>query len=117
MKDEKDFFEELIDDETDGFATDLADADEFDDDEDDADDEEMSELRTAVLTKNEMLALLTLKTNENGGQIVRIDPRQTLPTAQRYETAEEAIDWFRHSLATSRKNGWEVVYDGVPLFG
>ena len=115
--DDKDFFEELIDDETDTFAPELSDADEFEDDDLDDDDDELSELRTAVLTKNEMLALLTLKTNERGGQIVRIDPRQTLPTAQRYETAEDAADWFRRSLATSRKNGWEVVYDGAPLFG
>lgn len=119
MKDDKDFFEELIDDETEAFAPELADDDdEFDDDDDDDEEEgEPSRFRTAVLLKNELLALLTLKTNERGGQIVRIDPRESLPTARRYETAEEAAEWFRHSLATSRKNGWEVVYDGQPLFG
>lgn len=115
--DDKDFFEELIDDETDSFAPELADADEFGEDDDIDEDDDASELRTAVLTKNEMLALLTLKTNERGGQIVRIDPRQTLPTAQRYESAEDAADWFRRSLATSRQNGWDVVYVGRPLFG
>jgi hypothetical protein len=64
-----------------------------------------------------MLALLSLKASSDGGQIVRLDPRQRLPTMQRYDTEEEAHKWFSRSLATSRKNGWAVVYDGTPLVG
>ena len=116
-RDENDFFDDLIDDETDTFAAEFADADEFDEDGGEEDDEEPSQVRTAVLIKNGMLALLTLKSNESGGQIVRVDPRESAPTAQRYETAEEAYRWFATSLTTSRRNGWEVVYDGEPLVG
>jgi hypothetical protein len=64
-----------------------------------------------------MLALLSLKSSPDGGQIVRLDPRDTLPSMQSYETEEEARRWFSRSLATSRKNGWAVVYDGTPLVG
>ncbi|HNV70386.1 MAG TPA: hypothetical protein PKO06_11855 [Candidatus Ozemobacteraceae bacterium] len=29
----------------------------------------------------------------------------------------KAVEWFTKSLRTSRKNGWNVVYDGLPLQG
>lgn len=116
MSDDRDFFDELIDvdaerEEDESFA------DEDDGFEDDDDDDEFSEVRTAVLSKNGMIALLTLKTNAAGGQIVRVDPRQPIPTARRYDDGEAAGRWFRRSLATSRNNGWSVEYDGQPLFG
>ncbi len=118
MKEENDFFDDLIDDETETFSSEFSDAEEFDEDnEDEDDDEEPTSLRTAILTKNGMIALLTLKAGASGGQIVRVDPREQLPTAQRYDDAESAFNWFRRSLATSRRNGWEVVYDGRPMFG
>jgi len=111
MKDQNDFFEELIDDEP---ETEEA---EFFDDEDDEDDDESSEIRTVLMAKNDLIALLTLKVSPSGGQIVRVDPRESLPSAQRYEDEEMALTWFKRSLATSRKNGWNIVYDGEPLFG
>jgi len=116
MDDFNDTFDDLIDDET---ETELESTAYFEggiEDEDDEDDEPF-DIQTAVLSKNGMLALLTLKTGESGGQIVRIDPREPLPTAQRYDDEAEAARWFRRSLATSLKNGWTVVYDGEPLFG
>ena len=73
--------------------------------------------RTAVLTKNDMIALLCLKTADKGGAICRVDPRETNPAVQLYDDAEVALDWFTKSLMTSRKNGWNVVYDGLPLEG
>ena len=116
MRDENDFFDDLIDDEAETYTSEASDEDDFEGDDDEEDDEEF-ETRTAVLSKKGMLALLTVRTNEGGGQIVRVDPRQQLPTAQRYDTPESAIEWFRRSLATSRRNGWEVVYDGTPAQG
>jgi hypothetical protein len=135
--DERDDFDEelIIDDEpsdTDAGADDSADADGYqpddEDDEDDGDDEgddagddeddEDAEVRTALLSKHEMIALISLRTTaEGGGRIVRVDPRQPLPAAKVYEDPEDALRWFRRSLATSRRNGWEVVYDGEPLYG
>jgi len=116
MRDDNDFFDDLIDDEAETYTSEASDEDDFEGDDEEEDGEEF-ETRTAVLSKKGMLALLTVRTNEDGGQIVRVDPRQQLPTAQRYDTPESAIEWFRRSLATSRRNGWEVVYDGAPAQG
>ena len=121
MKDYNDFFDEMIDvdDEAEVEGEELLDEDGEDEMEDDEDEDEdlATVVRTAVLSKNDMLALLSLKATPDGGQIVRLDPRQRLPSMQRYETEEEALRWFTRSLATSRKNGWAVVYDGAPLIG
>jgi len=100
--------EELI-----GDADDDADDDAFDVDDEDED----AEVHTALLAKSEMLALLSLKTGARGGMLVRVDPRQPLPSAKGYDDAAVALRWFRTSLATSRRNGWHVVYQGAPLYG
>jgi len=111
MKEPEDFFEEII-----GEEEAFDDMDESDD-EDDTDDGEPFEVRTAVMQKNDLLAILSLKISAEGGRIVRVDPRQRVPSAQTYEDAEAATHWFNRSLATSRRNGWNVVYDGEPSFG
>jgi hypothetical protein len=124
MKDHNDFFDEMIDvdDESDGESAEFlegGDDYEFDDEEDEeeGEDDGATVVRTAVLQKNDMLALLSLKAAPDGGQLVRYDPRQSLPSLRRYESEEEARKWYARSLATSRKNGWAVVYDGEPLIG
>lgn len=115
MDERDEFDEELID--TDEAAGEESD-DEFGEDGDDEDDdEEPAEFRAALLAKQEMIALISLRTAAGGGRIVRIDPRQPLPAAKSYEDAAEAQRWFRRSLLTSQRNGWRIVYDGEPLFG
>lgn len=74
-------------------------------------------VRTAVLKKNDMVALLCIKTATQGAAICRVDPREAQPAVQLYDDAEKAVEWFTKSLRTSRKNGWQVVYDGLPLRG
>jgi len=116
MSDFNDFFDDMIDVDADADA----DATQYfdgDDEDDDDDDDGPSVVRTAVLSKNGMIALLSLKAGEAGGQIVRLDPRESLPAVQRYDSEGEAVKWFGRSLATSRRNGWTVVYDGAPLAG
>ncbi|MCA1817324.1 MAG: hypothetical protein LC746_13195 [Acidobacteria bacterium] len=93
------------------------DEDELALDADDEEEDESAQVRTALLAKHEMLALLSLRTADDGGRIVRVDPRQPLPAAKSYDDAADALRWFRRSLATSRDNGWEVIYDGEPLYG
>ena len=122
MKDYNDFFDEMIDvdDEAEGEEEEFLDEEgEYEDDEEDeeGEDDDSTVVRTAVLQKNDMLALLSVKSSPEGGQIVRFDPRQRLPSLQRYKSEEEALRWYTRSLATSRKNGWAVVYDGTPLIG
>ena len=118
MKDHNDFFDDIIDvdDEREAEEAEYTDeAEEFDDEDEEEDDSTV--VRTALLQKNDMLALLSLKSGDSGGQIVRFDPREPLPSMQRYESETEALKWFARSLATSRRNGWSVVYDGEPLIG
>jgi hypothetical protein len=74
-------------------------------------------VRTAVLSKNEMIALLCLKTADQGGAICRVDPRENSPAVQIYDDPDKAEEWFSKSLRTSLANGWNVVYDGLPLRG
>jgi len=115
MKDGNDFFDDMIDDEMELEDAALMEFDEAESEDDE--EEEFIETRAAILSKKGMVALLSLKTFASGGQIVRVDPRQSLPTAQNYEDSEAALSWYKRSLATSKRNGWQVVYDGEPLFG
>lgn len=111
----------------DEFDQELSDEISQTDDEFDSDDEDFEEAyeieltnvknRTAVLQKNEMIALLGVQTFDQGGAICRVDPRDNKPAVQLYDNAQEAVDWFKKSLRTSRKNGWNVIYDGLPLHG
>ncbi|CAN5500306.1 hypothetical protein BH10ACI3_BH10ACI3_13450 [soil metagenome] len=95
----------------DDFDEEMAEFDEFDD--------ELGEIemRTAVMQKNDMIALLCIKTASVGAAICRVDPREDRPAVQIYDDANAAVEWFTKSLRTSRRNGWNVIYDGLPLQG
>jgi hypothetical protein len=94
------------------FADELEDFEDFND-EDDAD----VLVRTAVLQKNSMIALLCIKSATAGAAICRVDPREANPAVQLYDDPTAALEWFTKSLRSSRKNGWTIVYDGLPLQG
>ena len=89
----------------------LAEFDEFD--------EQLDEVavRTAIMQKDNMIALLCIKTATVGAAICRVDPREDRPAVQIYDDAIAAVEWFTKSLRTSRLNGWNIVYDGLPLQG
>jgi hypothetical protein len=74
-------------------------------------------VRTAVLQKNNMVALLCIKSATAGAAICRVDPRESQPAVQLYDDPDAALHWFTRSLRSSRKNGWQIVYDGLPLQG
>lgn len=95
----------------DEYDDDLAEFDEFDD--------HLGSvaMRTAVMQKGDMIALLCIKTATAGAAICRVDPREDRPAVQIYDDAIAAVEWFTKSLRTSRRNGWNVVYDGLPLQG
>ncbi len=95
----------------DEFDEDLAEFDEFDDGVDEV------AVRTAVMQKDNMIALLCIKTASAGAAICRVDPREDRPAVQIYDDPTAAVEWFTRSLRTSRRNGWSVIYDGLPLQG
>jgi hypothetical protein len=90
--------------------------DEFDDFEF-QDDITNLEMKTAIMMKGNLIALLCLKTANQGGAICRVDPREAQPSVQIYENAEKALEWWTESLKTSRDNGWKIAYAGLPLHG
>jgi hypothetical protein len=91
----------------------------FDDEPEDFEDFDEPDVtvRTAVLQKNNMVALLCIKSATAGAAICRVDPRESQPAVQLYDDPTKALEWFTKSLRTSRKNGWHIVYDGLPLQG
>jgi hypothetical protein len=110
MKDDFDF-ESDFDLDDDELTDDLADFDDL------IEEGENVVLRTAVLQKNNMVALLCIKSATAGAAICRVDPREPVPAVQLYEDKDAALEWFTKSLRTSKRNGWNVVYDGLPLQG
>jgi hypothetical protein len=109
MSDKNDFFDDMIGDEIE--------SNEFDFTDETEEAGAPVDMRTVVMAKEEMIALLGLKTSAQGGLIVRVDPRETRPAAQTYDDPAAANLWFNRSLSTSRRNGWQIIYDGAPLFG
>ncbi len=93
------------------FDDDLSEFEDFDADLDDV------LVRTAVLQKNNMVALLCIKSATAGAAICRVDPRENHPAVQLYDDPGAALEWYTKSLRTSRRNGWQIVYDGLPLQG
>jgi hypothetical protein len=91
--------------------------DELSEFEDFIEDDEPVTVRTAVLQKNHMVALLSMKSATAGAAICRVDPREAAPAVQLYDDPNAALEWFTKSLRTSKKNGWNIVYDGLPLQG
>jgi hypothetical protein len=100
-------FEEFED-----FDGSLEDFDEFD-----SADYTVTEMRTAILKKKDLVALLCVKTANGGGAICRVDPREESPSVQLYDDPAKALEWYNKSLRSSKKNGWQIVYDGLPLIG
>jgi hypothetical protein len=102
-------FDDFDEDLDEGFELEEFDETEFDENE--------LETRTVILFKKDMIALLGMRTATQGGTICRVDPRESSPAVQIYDDPTAAADWFKKSLRTSKKNGWQIAYDGLPLFG
>jgi hypothetical protein len=72
--------------------------------------------RTVVMTKSDMLALIGMVKTDQGASITTVDPRREHPLVKTYEP-RLVIDEFKKVLRLSLRNGWQVVYDGPPLWG
>jgi hypothetical protein len=74
------------------------------------------ELRTVVMAKEDMLALIGMVKTDEESSITTIDPRREQPLVKTYEPWLVS-DEFRKVLRLSLRNGWRIVYDGEPLWG
>jgi len=93
------------------FADELSEFEDFDSELDDV------LVRTAVLQKKNMVALLCIKIATAGAASCRLHPHEIQPAVQLYDDPTAALEWFTKSLLTSKRNGWRIVYDGLPLQG
>ncbi len=122
MKDYDEVFDEISGDEDEeqsesGLLMEPFEEDEEADGFEDEDDDDDAAIRTVVMAKKDLMALLCLKISARGGIVVRVDPREERPAAQLYDEGAAAARWFNKSVATSKRNGWQVLYDGEPAFG
>lgn len=114
IDEDEDFLDDTHDEEAE-----IEDSDVDDDDDEGQDDDGETPLahHMALLTKNGMIALLLLQIFSDGGVIVRLDPREGQPAANRYTDPNAAESFFTRSLRTSERNGWVVAWEGAPGFG
>jgi hypothetical protein len=96
--DEFDFDDEFVDE--------LADFEDFSDDDPDV------LVRTAVLQKNSMIALLCIKSATAGAAICRVDPRENNPAVQLYDDPTAALEWFTKVFAQVARMVGRSSYDG-----
>ncbi|QQS32525.1 MAG: hypothetical protein IPM50_12825 [Acidobacteriota bacterium] len=75
------------------------------------------EMRTAVMLKSGMVALLCIRSAPQGAAICRVDPREPIPAVQLYDDPDAATNWYARSLESSKRNGWRIAYYGLPLRG
>lgn len=74
------------------------------------------EIRTALMTKNDMFAIVSMAITDEGASITTVDPRREAPLVKTYEPWL-ATGEYRKVLRLSVRNGWRVIYDGQPLWG
>ena len=74
------------------------------------------EVRTLLMAKKDMLALIGMVKSDKEASITTIDPRQERPLVKTYEPWLVAGE-FKKVLRLSLRNGWHIIYDGEPLWG
>lgn len=74
-------------------------------------------LRTAIMVKDDLLGVIGLAVSPQFSQVGRYDPRTGEPHTSRWDDHHKARRGFKNMLRSSVGNGWEIIYDGQPLFG
>lgn len=70
----------------------------------------------AILTKDSLVATISLEQNQNGAQITTNDSRNT-GRITRLIPKGKALRWMREAIMHSEENGWRLGYFGPPLKG
>ena len=80
-----------------------------------------------IMTKNTMFSFLGLVRAEElvdpDGRtepftaVVKLDPREGQPIMKHFKTNSEAAHSYKEAVNTSVERGWNVIYQGAPLFG
>ncbi len=73
--------------------------------------------RVVILTKGDMIGLLSLGSGEQSIRIISTDPRRPTPSVRVHENRDSAVAKFNQALVETLERGWKIAYDGEPLFG
>lgn len=73
--------------------------------------------RTVLLTKDGMLGIFGLAEVGDKIRVASNEPRLDVPSVHEFETLTAAEAVFDDRLRATRRNGWQVFYDGPPLLG
>ncbi len=73
--------------------------------------------RVVILTKGEIIGLLSLGSGKQKIRVISTDPHHPIPSVRGHENRDSAVAEFNQVLAQTLKRGWRIAYDGEPLFG
>lgn len=73
--------------------------------------------RVVILTKDDMLGVLSLGSDGQETRVTSTDPRRPMPSVRVHEHRDAAVAEFNQALADTLERGWVIAYDGPPLFG
>lgn len=73
--------------------------------------------RIIILTKGDMIGLLSLGSGEQGTRVISTDRRRPIPSVRVHENRDSAVAEFNQTLAVTLGQGWKIAYDGEPIFG
>jgi hypothetical protein len=70
-----------------------------------------------------LLSLISEQMLDASGKLTRVnavaklDPREDQPLVKSFSERREALAQYRQAIATSLERGWQVAWQGEPLFG
>lgn len=73
--------------------------------------------RIIILTKGDMIGLLSLGSGEQGTRVISTDRRRSIPSVRVHENRDSAVAEFNQTLAVTLGQGWKIAHDGEPIFG
>lgn len=71
----------------------------------------------ALFYKNNLLAVIAITTTNEGGAILRVDPRKEQATVALFDSPFSALEMFDRSIDTTVKRGWKCFHRGKPNWG
>ncbi len=79
--------------------------------------QQLPKRRVVILTKGDMIGLLSLGSGAQGTRVITTDPRRPIPSVRIHENRDSAVAEFNQALTDTLERGWKIAYDGEPLFG
>jgi hypothetical protein len=72
---------------------------------------------TAIFSKGERLAMLSLTIIGERGAVIKSDLRLPQPHGMVFNSSFEALSAFQNAVDTTRERGWRMCHKGKPNWG